>query len=194
MSQRNSGYNRIGHEYYATPRWVIEALLQNQFFQSHIVEPCAGGGNMADVLREHDYMVTTYDIIGHSGIDHVVDFLSDECMPPPLVDFIVNPPYGTSGRLAVKFIEKCLKLTKPYEGSVAVLLRADFDSAKTRKHLFGEHPAFYRKFVLTDRISWANIEETGSPSTNHAWFVWDWSKFCLPTIKYLSKPKKEKKL
>jgi hypothetical protein len=53
-----------------------------------------------------------------------------------------------------------------------MLLRVDFDSAKSRRHLFADCPAFAGKIVLTKRIRC--IEgSTGSPSFNHAWFVWD---------------------
>jgi hypothetical protein len=64
-----------------------------------------------------------------------------------------------------------------------MLLRTDFDHAKTRWPLFSDCPAFACKIVLTKRIRW--IEgSTGSPSFNHAWFMWDWWHKGPPEIAY----------
>jgi hypothetical protein len=75
---------------------------------------------------------------------------------------ITNPPY----ELAAEFIERALSLTAS-DGLVAMLLRTDFDHAKSRQHLF-QHPAFRKKLVLTKRIKWFEDSE-GQPSFNHAW-------------------------
>ena len=57
------------------------------------------------------------------------------------VDAIVtNPPYAS----AVLFIEHALRLMN-CGGKVAMLLRTDFDHAKTRWHLFGDCSAFAAK-------------------------------------------------
>ena len=92
---------------------------------------------------------------------------------------ITNPPYTE----AVRFIEHALALTKPCDGFVAMLLRTDFDHAATRQHLFAHCPQFARKVVLTKRIRWFG-GSTGSPSFNHAWYVWDWRHAGAPTLAY----------
>jgi tRNA G10 N-methylase Trm11 len=67
---------------------------------------------------------------------------------PTGVDAIVtNPPYG---RLATPFIRHALSLDVPI---VAMLLRVDFDSAKTRRDLFADCPYFAGKITLLDRIA-----------------------------------------
>ena len=64
-----------------------------------------------------------------------------------------------------------------------MLLRTDFDHAKTRQHLFANCEAFAKKLVLTRRIKW--FEDGGSsPSFNHAWFIWDWQHEGPPTMAY----------
>ena len=52
-----------------------------------------------------------------------------------------------------------------------MLLRTDFDHAKSRKHLFGECASFWKKVVLTKRIKWFDGSD-GQPSFNHAWYIW----------------------
>jgi hypothetical protein len=76
---------------------------------------------------------------------------------------------------------------EPVNGFVAMLLRTDFDHAKSRSHLFRDCPAFSRKVVLLNRIVWfteANGKPKASPSENHAWFCWDWRHDGPPTIAY----------
>ena len=81
---------------------------------------------------------------------------------------ITNPPYG----LAEQFIQHALRPTQEWDGLVAMLLRTDYDHARIRTPLFTEQP-FYKKVVLTRRIKWFE-DSKGSPSFNHAWFIWDW--------------------
>jgi methylase of polypeptide subunit release factors len=95
------------------------------------------------------------------------------------VDAIVtNPPY-ISARL---FIEHALRLMSG-GGKVAMLLRTDFDHAKTRRHLFSNCPAVACKIVLTKRIRWIE-NSTGQPSFNHAWYIWDHKHAGKPTLEY----------
>jgi hypothetical protein len=79
---------------------------------------------------------------------------------------VTNPPY----ELAQQFIEHALRITEPHRGLVAMLLRCDFDSARTRQHLFAQCPAFAKKLVLTKRIVWF-APAKASPSFNHAWYL-----------------------
>jgi hypothetical protein len=170
MSQRESGYQRKALDSYETPAWVTECLLPHIDGVRSVWEPAAGAGQMAQALSAAGLQVTATDIsTGH-------DFLLATARP---VDAIVsNPPYS----LAQEFIEHALALTKP-SGMVAMLLRCDFDHAKTRQHLFGQCPQFAKKLVLTKRIRW--IEgSNGSPSFNHAWQIWCWKHKGPPTLAY----------
>lgn len=96
------------------------------------------------------------------------DFLSVDS--PEAENIATNPPYG---RLAEKFLRYSLHLTYPENGKVAFLLPHSFDTAKGRVELFNE-PPFKVKYTLTKRILWDNLPHTGTPSSNHAWYVWDW--------------------
>jgi hypothetical protein len=76
-------------------------------------------------------------------------------------------------------IDHALALTRPHDGFVAMLLRCDYDQARTRRHLF-DHP-FARKVVLTRRIRWLE-DSKDSPGFSHAWFVWDWQHVGAPML------------
>jgi hypothetical protein len=179
LSQRGSGYDRVHLDRYETPHWVTQCLL------GHIVtkpgtlwEPACGNGQMVAVLKGQFLVLGT-------DIEHTcIDFLKVNELPNPGIrGIITNPPYN----LATEFCEHALKLVKPVNGFVAMLLRCDFDHAKTRAHLFGNCPAFEKKIVLTRRIVWF-VEDDGkpkaSPSFNHAWYVWSHQNEYPPTIAY----------
>jgi hypothetical protein len=108
------------------------------------------------------------------------DFLTSKVLPHSNITAIVtNPPYY----LAQKFIEHALRLTEPVRGSVAMLLRTDYDHARKRQHLFGDCRQLAAKLVLTKRIKWFD-DTKGQPSFNHAWFIWDWKHTGAPILTY----------
>lgn len=175
MSQRTSGYARRERDDYYTPEWVTETLLPHLPPFAHTVwEPACGSGKMVSVLRKHGLAVC------ESDIDRGVDFLKVNQLPDKFVSGIItNPPFY----LATEFIEHALELMKEPGGFVCMLLRTDFDHAKSRQHLFRENISFAKKLVLLKRIKWFE-NSTGSPSYNHAWFIWDHRWRDWPRIDY----------
>ena len=173
MSQRDSGYERKERDLYETPAWVTEAVLPHLPFvyQGRVWEPACGSGKMLKVLHDRcgEYVCGTDIVEG-------TDFLA--CHKAHDVSGIVtNPPYVH----AQQFCEKAITLMEPVSGFAAMLLRTDFDHAKTRQHLF-KRP-FSKKVVLTKRIKWFE-DSKGQPSFNHAWFIWDWKHQGAPTLAY----------
>lgn len=177
MSQRDSGYERKERDLYETPAWVTEALRPHLPRAPKLIwEPAAGNGKMANVLAKWDCGVVSSDIEPHP-LAYQADFLT--CQIHDGADAIITtPPY----ELATEFVQRALG-SVPKHGMVAMLLRTDFDHAKTRSHLFAKHPAFAKKVVLTKRIKWFE-DSKGQPSFNHAWFIWDWSHEGPPTLAY----------
>jgi hypothetical protein len=92
-----------------------------------------------------------------------------------------NPPYG---RMAEKVIRHALMLSSQVNGKVAMLLPHAYDCAKGRVDLFNHLP-FKRKWTLTERIQWDNLVHTASPSSNHAWYIWDWKYIGPPKMGWL---------
>jgi hypothetical protein len=177
VSQRNSGYKRKPNDFYATPAWVTEVIVPHiASYWKNVWEPAAGSGAMANVLCAAGKHVIGSDV---DDKDCPVDFLKVSLPPLKQTGAIVtNPPYG----LAKEFIEHALELDVPM---VAMLLRIDYDCAKTRAHLFKDCPRFAKKIVLTKRIVWFEHEgKHAAPSFNHAWFVWLRDHKGPPTIEY----------
>lgn len=173
MSQRDSGYERKERDLYETPSWVTAALVPHIPERVNTVwEPAMASGKMVNALMGAGYLVSGDDIEdGHDFLKH--------SGPINFHAIITNPPY----KFASEFIERATNLTFAGKGVVAMLLRTDFDHAKTRQHFFSGCEAFSKKVVLTKRIQWFE-DSKGSPSFNHAWFIWDWRHQGPPTLAY----------
>ena len=115
------------------------------------------------------------DIDPQPNQDTQYDFLAPG-LPSGLCQYdgiVTNPPWGQGNRLATAFIETGLSRISSYGGFLALLLPTDFDSARTRLHLFHD-PRFIAQISLTSRPIW--FERTdgvkAAPKENCAWFVW----------------------
>lgn len=184
MAQRESEYARQELDAYFTPEWVTALLCQAETFHETIWEPACGAGHIVEALSKiTGHSVIASDIHDHGEGYSLSDFL--KCRAADLWfsgDIVTNPPFN----LAQKFIEHALEITEGRRGKVAMLLPFNFDAAKGRRHLFKDHPAFKVKHALTRRIRWVNLEQKkNGPSTNHAWFVWDWKNEQPPVASYL---------
>jgi hypothetical protein len=179
MGKHGTEYARVERDLYPTPPWVvIDALAVHVNLRGlNAWEFACGRGGMATALRAAGCAhVHSSDITDHrNGQDETLDFLSpQEPKVAHHLDLLVtNPPFGLGGRLATAFIAAGLGRL-PIGATLALLLPCDFDSAKTRPHLFGDCPHFVGKIVLRERIVWfeRNDGEREAPRENHAWFLW----------------------
>jgi hypothetical protein len=178
MSQRFSEHARRERDDYPTPSWVTETVIPHLKVAkvTSIWEPAAGDGGMSNALDRAGFEVRATDV--KSGID----FFDTAHKPVPAV--VTNPPYGIQGKLAERFIERALELTRPHKGVVAMLLKVDFDSGSTRRRFFADCPAWLTKLVLLKRIEWFKSQNGMTPSENHAWYVWSWRHDGPPRIAY----------
>jgi hypothetical protein len=171
MSQHETGYARKERDLYETPEWVTAALVPHlPTTPCTIWEPAAASGKMVAALRHAGYIVVSTDIAdGH-------DFLKAAGTDAEVI--ATNPPYA----LAQQFIEHALRLMKT-RGSMAMLLRTDYDHARGRRHLFSGCTAFAKKVVLTRRIVWFDGPKA-APSFNHGWYIWSWRHQGAPVLAY----------
>jgi predicted RNA methylase len=170
VGKHGAEYERVDRDHYPTPAWVAGALALWVPVKDKVIwEPAAGDGRLARALRSHGAKVIGTDIVRGR------DFL-DGGQGAPRCDLIVtNPPFGPRGTTAVRFANVGLDHLDARRCSVlALLLPADFDSAKSRHHMFRDCRAFAAKIVLTRRIIWFQRTdgEREAPKENHAWYVW----------------------
>jgi hypothetical protein len=177
MSQRCSGYERQANDHYPTPPWVVQIVAG--YLRKHCKHVWAPADDEASPL------VRTLATEGFHVVASIDDFLRKDSLPDARITAVVtNPPWGPAGKLACAFIEHAVKLAPV----TAMLLKIDFDSAKTRTPLFRDCPAFAGKIILLDRIVWFQTEGAPGPSENHAWFIWNARHKGLPTIAYARRP------
>ncbi len=170
MSQRDSGYIRKELDAYETPDWVTHAVIPYLELGRVVWEPAAGSGKMVRALQERGFEVSGSEISDGNDFLLMIDRRFRQ--------IVTNPPYT----LAQRFIEHAMRMVGG-DGMVAMLLRCDFDHARGRQHLFGKCPEFYKKIVLTRRIRWFE-DSTGSPSFNHAWYIWRMEHRGPATLEY----------
>jgi hypothetical protein len=183
MSQRFSEHPRKKRDDYPTPPWVTETVIPHlkALNVTSIWEPAAGEGGMAAALVGAGFTVTATDL--SDGINFLYDKTRSQALSR--CDAIVtNPPYGVRGNLAEQFIERALDLTRPSQGTVAMLLRVDFDSGLTRRRFFAHCPAWMTKLVLLKRIQWFKSLNGNTSSDNHAWYIWSWRHDGPPRLAY----------
>lgn len=179
------GYERKKADFYPTPPWVTEAVLPSLFGPAYDItrntrvwEPACGMGDIVLVLRNHFNAVEASDLHDYGFRPSIfdIDFLKTSVHTPGLI--ITNPPYGD---IAEDFIRHALKSTERFGGTVAMLLRNEYDCAKGRVDLFTAESPFSQKVVLTSRPRW--IEgSTGAPRHNYAWFIWSWAHVGMDPI------------
>ena len=182
MGKHETGYARVPKDLYPTPEWPTKALLEFINIKNKCIwEPACDTGNMSEVLRAAGATVFSSDIVDRGYRDAVFDFtmaaqfaLFPDSLPGGIYasydGIITDPPYGGRGKLAKAFVENGLARIGN-TGFLALLLPADFDSAKTRHHLFGRYPQFVGNVVLVKRIKW--FDEPGknkSPKENSSRF------------------------
>jgi hypothetical protein len=174
MGKHETGYSRIARDLYPTPTWPVEALREHVSVKGlRILEPACGTGSMSEALKAAGAIVHSTDIedYGYAGLDGLADFTLSNPIEFRFDAIVTNPPFGSRGKLAEAFIETGLALMG--SGFMALLLPADFDSAKTRRHLFGYCASFAGKIVLIKRIKWFNCPGRDKcPKENSAWFLW----------------------
>jgi hypothetical protein len=108
------------------------------------------------------------------------DFLTQQHL---FRNIATNPPYGRAAERIIRHaVELASQMASP--GRIAMLLPHAYDCAQGRVDLFKNSP-FKIKHTLTKRIQWENLVHTASPSSNHAWYVWDWMYIGPPKMGWL---------
>ena len=187
----SSGHERNRLDRYWTNPWMTKELVEHvgQFIEGPIWEPAAGRGDMSRALREAAEMAVYSSDIDISEFDtaigpsHERSFLEED-KPPTVMgqrvrSIITNPPYNEPWRgIADDFIRLGLEfIDKSGIEFMAMLLRSEFRSGKSRADMFGECNHYMGELILTTRPRWdygdPNAPETAAPRHNFSWFLWN---------------------
>lgn len=154
---------------YETPPHVTEALLKHVSFPGPILEPCAGTGRIAKVLRAAGYKVQATDI------KRGQDFLARRAMPSRKKwSIVTNPPYKNG--LPFEMLQRSLHLAASTGGKVAFLVKHGFEWSATRRDFMNQN-RWSTRVVMSDRILF--LLPNGKPIKgqffDHLWMVWDYT-------------------
>lgn len=174
-------------DYYATPTVEVENILDELNIDLDyytILEPCIGGGHMANGIQNYcnkkEYYNTTFigtDIKdrGYTNdiweLEYGLDFFADD-YPYNEADWVImNPPYG----IIEPFTIRALDIAKK---GVIMLARLQFLEGEGRFEKILQHNPPTDVYVYVDRIQcWKDgLKPDGSSAQAYAWFVWNREK------------------
>lgn len=154
-----------GPDFFPTPSWATEALVDKESFKGDMWECACGNGAMSEVLETVCRNTYSSDLYDRGYGDAGLDFLSST---KRFDNIVTNPPYNA----AEGFLKAGLELAGE---KFALLLRLAFlEGANRQRTIFNDHPPS-RVWVFSERITFypAGAEVKGSGTTAYAWFVWD---------------------
>ena len=185
---KKNNTERAAYDYYATPAVEVENILNTlyeyfgyDYSNKVILEPCVGGGHMADGIDKYliDHNQYPKEKIAEDYIDrswrgwqwktrYGEDFLDDnyESCDPDVI--IMNPPYST----IEPFLIRALDLNPQY---LIVLCRTQvLEGASRWEKIFRDDPPSY-VFQYSERIQcWKNGKKpAGSSAQAYCWLVWN---------------------
>ena len=168
-----------GIDFYQTPAWAVEKLLEKEKFEGNILEPCSGAGAISKILENHGYNVTSSDIrkdnnvYGRKGVDIF-------CIKDRYNNVITNPPYFC----AKDVIEKSLEIVNC---KVAMLLKLSFLESASRYDFFKNTP-LKMVYVFCKRVQMypEGFEKPKNSGTiAYAWYIWEKRYTGKPQIEWL---------
>lgn len=169
---------RAAHDYYATPRQAVEALLRVEPFD-RVWEPACGAGHISAVLKDWRIHHRSSDLIDR-GYGEREDFLAS--IYAHCGDILTNPPFS----LSTEFARKAIDVLQP-QRKLALLLRIQFLESRKRQALFEASPPRY-VYVFARNIRCARNGDFGHATGNactYAWFVWVKGSTSEPVIRWL---------
>lgn len=177
MSSTGRSDVREVDDFYRTPTWCVDALLEHLYVPkgSLILDPCCGDGAILQAVQTHGFTAVGYEL--HAGRLQASQQICEARQRDAIHDstpwearrfgaLITNPPYSD----AAPFVERAL-----HEGfakgasAVAMLLRLGFAASAKRAALHDAHPS--RMYVLSSRPSFARSLKCVKPKKKCGWGV-----------------------
>lgn len=159
MSSKNRGSERLENDYYPTPIYSLQPMIDRVDFSrvKTFLEPCSGDGRILNAIPDNIEKCSCEIMDNKNYFDHQFDD----------VDLIItNPPFS----LAMEFLKKSLSEAK----TVCYLQRLNWLGSKQRKEFWNRNPP-NKIFVLSKRPQFKRELNlgVGSDSAEYAWFIWD---------------------
>ena len=165
---------RKENDFYATPDYVTDVLLENESFDGEIWEPACGDGAISKRLESHGYNVYSTDLVDRGyGHDHF-DFLLSHRRTK---NIITNPPFN----IGTKFTLQSLRLAS---SKVAIFNKITFLEGKERRQKLYSLRMLKTVYVFSERVGFDTKTGKGGMLA-FAWFVFDKSYLGDPILKFI---------
>lgn len=156
---------RNDNDFYSTPAWTTQALLDREKFEGMIWEPACGTGYISEVLKSNGYDVFSTDLINRLYGDQY-DFLKYN---KQVRNIVTNPPFN----LLSEFIEHAKKCASD---KIAFFLKTTaLEGLKRYDMWIDKEFPLARMYQFVSRVNFG--KEAGSHKNGgmmaFAWFVWD---------------------
>ena len=180
-AQRMAGVDvqnrREKDDFYPTPIFATQSLLDREKFIGNIWECACGTGKMSEVIKENGYEVMSSDLIDRGYGESNIDFLKSE---KKVDNIITNPPF----KLSQDFVLHGLKLVK---NKLAVFNKLNFLEGIRRKEKIFNQNKLKNVYVFSRRVSFVKEGQTKSAGgiIAFAWFVFDVNYNGKPTIDWI---------
>lgn len=186
-SYKKNNKERAAEDYYATPTDEVLNILTTlgyDFSNQTILEPCIGGGHMAEGINQYlaqskaiNVRLQGTDIKDrgykndHWNLTYEEDFLSDDYPIEKADVIIMNPPYATLEPFLIRALEIA-------QNKLIVLCRTQATEGISRYEKIYKTQPFTDVYQYVDRIQcWRNgVKPTGSSAQAYCWLVWDKEK------------------
>jgi hypothetical protein len=178
----HSQTERAQMDYYATDPTALRRLLETGVsLNKNVWEPCAGGGHLAEVLKQNGYAVRCSDIVRRDYPCEELDFLRQNELWRG--DILTNPPY----KFALPITRKALE-TVQTGSRVVMFLKTLFLEGKERKKFFREAPPRY-VYVSSSRLVCAkngDFSSAENSAVSYAWFIFEKGFSGEPVIRWFN--------
>jgi len=162
--------NRERDDFYATPDWAIDALLDREKFEGEIWEPACGDGAICKRLQHYGYNhIYATDLVDRGYGDAHFDFMNSNRKTD---NIITNPPF----KIGTKFTLHALNLASD---KVAIFNKLSFLEGKERRDRLYSLNMLECCYVFGERVGFNG----GGGMLAFAWFVF--------SKKYKGKPRLE---
>lgn len=152
--------NREKDDFYATPDWAIDAILNRVDFVGEIWEPACGDGAICRRLEHHGYSnIYSSDLVDRGYGNAHFDFMNSRRETD---NIITNPPF----KLGTKFTLHALNLTRR---KVVMFNKLSFLEGKERRDRLFSLNMLECCYVFGERVGFNG----GGGMLAFAWFVFN---------------------
>lgn len=155
--------NRKSNDFYPTPGYAIDDILNRVKFEGDIWEPSCGNGAISKKLKERGYdNIRSSDLYDYGYGESGIDFMKQQY---PCDNIITNPPFNISTKFAIHGLNFVRK-------KMVLLNKLTFLEGKERQSKLFNQNHLESVYVYSHRINFADENKRGG-MLSFAWFVFD---------------------